>query len=50
VGTFPVLCRETTDIVIDMGQLLLTSSSVFVISFATMMGADWVISRMTRRW
>jgi hypothetical protein len=33
-----------------MGELFTSSIAVFVVSFATMVGADWLFSRFMRRW
>jgi hypothetical protein len=33
-----------------MGQLFSSSGAVFVISLATMLSADWVFGKLTRRW
>jgi hypothetical protein len=33
-----------------MGQLFSSPGLVFVVSFATMLGVDWVFDRVMRRW
>jgi hypothetical protein len=33
-----------------MSQLFSYPGAVFVVSFATMLGADWLFDRMMRRW